>query len=260
MTSSAPLAGRHAVVTGAGRGIGAAIADELARLGATVTLMGRDAPRLSLRANAVAQSHRVPTLAQVCDVADAASVADAFGAATERFGAAHILVNNAGQAAAAPFTATTLELWNRMIAVNLTGAFLCMRQVLPAMLAAKDGRIVNIASLSAIKAYQTVAAYTASKAGLIGLTRAVAAETAKSGVTVNAVCPGYTDTDMAASGVDNLVAAGKTVEDARRAIARSNPRGTLIEPSEVAATVGWLCLPESAAINGQAIVLAGGNP
>lgn len=233
---------------------------ELARLGARVTLMGRDATGIAAQANAVAGAHAVETLAQACDVADASAVARAFAAAASRFGAPHILVNNAGQAAAARFTDTTREVWDRMLAVNLTGPFLCMQQVLPAMLAAQSGRIVNVASLSAIKAYQTVAAYSASKAGLVGLTRAVAAETAKHGVTVNAVLPGYTETDMAEAGIQNLVAAGKSREEAERAIAKTNPRGTLIQPGEVAATIGWLCLSESAAINGQAIVVAGGNP
>lgn len=233
---------------------------ELARLGARITLLGRDTELLAKQAGAVAAAHGVETLAEPCDVADEAAVARAFGAATKRFGAPHMLVNNAGQAAVARFTDTTREVWDRMLAVNLTGAFLCMQQVLPAMLAAHDGRIVNVASLSAIKAYQTVSAYSASKAGLVGLTRAVAAETAKLGVTVNAVLPGYTATDMADAGVTNLVAAGKTLEEAQRAIAKTNPRGTLIQPAEVAATIGWLCLPESGAINGQAIVVAGGNP
>jgi NAD(P)-dependent dehydrogenase (short-subunit alcohol dehydrogenase family) len=246
-----PLAGRHAVVTGGGRGIGAAVADELARLGATLTLMGRDAARLEAHAAAAAVA---------CDVADEESVARAFAEARERHGDVHVLVNNAGQSLAAPLADTSLADWERMLAVNLTGTFLCARAVLPAMTEARAGRIVNVASTAGLRGYPKTAAYTAAKHGVVGLTRALALETAKLGITVNAVCPGYTDTDMARGAVRNLVEAlGKTEEEALRMITRVNPRGSLIRAEEVASAVGWLCLDATSGVTGQALAVAGGE-
>jgi 3-hydroxybutyrate dehydrogenase len=254
------LQGRHAVVTGGGRGIGAAIAAELARLGARLTLMGRDGVALARGAKALSRDFATDVTAVPCDVTDAAAVADAFAVARERLGDAQILVNNAGQAEAAPFGGLALELWQRMLAVNLTGAYLCIRQVLPAMLAASDGRVVNVASTAGLRGYSRMVAYCAAKHGLVGLTRALAIEIAKRGVTVNAVCPGYTDTDMAKKAVENLVAArGVTPEDALQMLTRANPRGTLTRPAEVANAVGWLCSPDAGAVTGQAIVVAGGE-
>ncbi len=259
MTDPRYLSGHHAIVTGGGRGIGAAIALELGRLGANLTLMGRTQAPLHAHAEVIAKAHGVEVAVVGCDVADEGQVFAAFHVARETFGPARVLVNNAGQAAGAPFTATSRELWDRMLAVNLTGVFHCMQQVLPAMLEAKAGRIVNVASVSGLKAYQNVSAYTASKHGLIGLTRVVALETAKHGVTVNAVCPAYTDTDLAAYAVRNLVQAGRSEEEARKMILRTIPRGTLITPEEVASTVGWLCSPGAAGVSGEAIMIAGGE-
>jgi NAD(P)-dependent dehydrogenase (short-subunit alcohol dehydrogenase family) len=256
---TAYLKGHHAVVTGAGRGIGAAVAMELARLGANVTLMGRDQGRLDAQAEAVARSHGVETAAVRCDVAEHASIAEAFEVARETFGAPTVLVNNAGQADAAPFVEISRARWDRMLAVNMTGPFLCTQAVLPAMIGAKAGRIVNIASFMGVRASARVAAYAASKHGLIGLTKSVALEVAKLGITVNAVCPGYTDTAMAQQAVENLVQAGRSEEQARAMIVRTLPRGTLITPEEVAATVGWLCTPAASGITGQAIIVAGGH-
>ena len=259
-TGSAYLTGRHAVVTGGGRGIGAAIAAELARLGARVTLMGRTVRQLEERAAALGAEFGAEAAAVVCDVAKAESVAQAFDSARQRFGDPYVLVNNAGQAAGAPFLETSCELWDRMLAINLTGQFLCARQVLPAMVAARAGRIVNIASTAGLKAYTNTAAYCVSKHGVVGLTRALALETAKLGITVNAVCPGYTETDMTQLAVDNLVAArGKTPEEARQMVVRVIPRGTIIQPAEVANAVAWLCSPGASAVTGQAIVAAGGE-
>ena len=253
------LKGHHAVVTGAGRGIGAAIAMELGRLGANVSLLGRDIGRLDGQAETVAKTHGVETAAIRCDVVDHGSVTEAFRVARETFGPPYVLVNNAGQAEGARLVDTSRSLWDRMLAVNLTGPFLCMQQVLPAMLDARAGRIVNVASMSGLKAYQNISAYVASKHGLIGLTRAAAVETAKHGITVNAVCPGYTDTDMARNAIETLVRSGKTEAEARAMILRTIPRRTLIQPEEVAAVVGFLCTAAAAAVTGQAIPISGGE-
>jgi 3-hydroxybutyrate dehydrogenase len=253
------LAGRHAIVTGGARGIGAAIADTLASLGARVSLMGRDPNALAEQAAAIRTRLGAEAASFRCDVSDEGEVDAAFAAARDCFGDAYVLVNNAGQAESAPFAETSRALWDRMLAVNLTGAFLCTRQVLPGMLAGHAGRVITVASTAALKGYPRMAAYSAAKAGVLGLTRALAAETAKHGVTVNAVCPGYTDTSMAQAAIDNLVAAGRTPEEARRTLERLNPRGSLVRPEEVAHAVAWLCSPEASAITGQAIAVAAGE-
>lgn len=253
------LKGKHAVITGGGRGIGAAIARELAGQGANLTLMGRDAAILQTHADELAARFAIKTACVRCDVSDEPSVIGAFADSSKQLGAADILVNNAGQAEAARFTQTKRELWDRMIAVNLTGTFLCSQQVLPSMLAVNSGRIINIASTAGMKGYSTISAYCASKHGVIGLTRALAVELAKTGITVNAVCPGYTDTEMSAAGVKKLMSAGKTEEEARHLITRTIPRGTLIEPQEVANAVAWLCSPGASAITGQSIAVAAGE-
>jgi NAD(P)-dependent dehydrogenase (short-subunit alcohol dehydrogenase family) len=253
------LAGRHAIVTGAGRGIGAAVAMEMARQGAHVTLLGRDRGRLDGQAEAVARAHGVETAAVRCDVTDHGAVTEAFRIARETFGVPYVLVNNAGEAAGAKLVDTPRSLWDRMLAVNLTGTFLCMQQALPPMMEAQAGRIVNVASMSGLKAYQNIAAYVASKHGVVGLTRAAALETAKLGITVNAVCPGYTDTDMARNAIEALVQGGKSEAEARQMILRTIPRRTLIRPEEVAAVVGFLCSPDASAVTGLAIPIAGGE-
>jgi NAD(P)-dependent dehydrogenase (short-subunit alcohol dehydrogenase family) len=171
-----------------------------------------------------------------------------------------VLVNNAGAAESAPFSRTDVDLLERMLAVNVKGAFLCTQAVLPAMLAAKYGRIVNIASTAGLTGYAYVSAYVAAKHALVGFTRALALETAKSGVTVNAVCPGFTDTDLVARSVQTIAAkTGRSPDEARAELAKTNPMGRLVTPQEVAAAVGFLCLPDAAAVTGQAIVVAGGE-
>ena len=254
------LLGKHAVVTGGGRGIGAAIAAELARLGAAVTLMGRTRSELERHAAAIGARFEVRTAAVACDVTDEEEVTRAFAAASDALGEPQVLVNNAGQAEAAPFAETSRELWDRMLAVNLTAQYLCIRRVLPAMTRARAGRIVNIASTAGLKGYSRVAAYCASKHGVIGLTRALAAETASLGVTVNAVCPGYTETEMTTRAVEGL-ARGRGISrvKARSMIERTNPQGRLVEPREVADAVAWLCSAGASAITGQAIAVAGGE-
>lgn len=268
MTGAAPepkvenatrLDGRHAVVTGGGKGIGAAIALELAMRGAKLSILGRDKAALDRQAKDIARESGAEVIAARCDITEEMSLIEALATTRSAFGTVRILVNNAGQAESAPLVETSLEMWNRLIAVNLTGTFLCTRSVLPEMIEADDGRIVNIASTSALKGYSRLSAYTAAKHGVLGFTRSLAAEVAKTGITVNAVCPGYTHTDMADAAVRNLVAAGREADEAKALIAKTNPRGTLIEPEEVATVVAWLCSPAARSVTGQAIVVAGGD-
>ncbi|MBO1435875.1 SDR family NAD(P)-dependent oxidoreductase [Meiothermus sp. CFH 77666] len=251
-----PLAGKHAVVTGGGRGIGAAIAAELAQAGARLTLMGRNRSSLEARAQQMNADVHIET----CDVTSPDKVQRAFGAAQEAFGPITILVNNAGQAESQPFAKTDLGLWQRMLAVNLTGTFLCTQAALPGMLEAGWGRIVNIASTAGLRGYPYVSAYCAAKHGLVGLTRSLALELARKNITVNAVCPGFTETELLEASLANIVQkTGRTPDEARSELARSNPQGRLVKPSEVAQVVLWLCLPGSAALTGQAIAVAGGE-
>ena len=258
-TEAGALDGMHAAVTGAGSGIGAASAMVLARAGAKVTLLGRRRERLDAQAGAIA-GHQGIAATEVLDITDAAAAPATFEAVAKRFGAVDILVNNAGDAESAPFGKTSLDLFERMLRVNLTGAFLCIQAVLPAMLRARRGRIVNIASTAGVKGYSYVSAYCAAKHGLVGLTRSLALETAKTGVTVNAVCPGYTETALVDQAVSKIaVKTGRSLADTRAELAATNPMARLVTPDEVAATVLYLCLPSSSAITGQAIVVAGGE-
>lgn len=252
------LEGRHAIVTGGSRGIGFAVARALAERGASLTLMGRNREHLESAAAQLA-SHRVAIITAECDVADGDAVAKAFALSRERFPSPFILVNNAGQGDVGPFEKMERATWDRMLAVNVTGTWLCTREVYPAMVAAQAGRIVNVASVAGLRGFPTGTAYAAAKHAVVGLTRSLALEAAKLGVTVNAVCPGYTDTDMAAGAASSVSRTrGIPLDKARQVIARTLPLGRLIEPDEVAATVAWLCSDGAAAVNGQAIVIAGG--
>lgn len=258
MSAERPLAGGHAVVTGGGRGIGFAIARALAGRGASVSLVGRDRARLFEAVQAMPAGSKCDV--HVCDVADASAVAAAFAAIAAAGHRTTILVNNAGVAKSARLAATSEALWREMIDVNLGGTFHCIRACLPALLEARAGRIVNVASTAGVAGYPYVAAYCAAKHGVVGLTRALALELASTAVTVNAVCPGYTDTDLVRDAVANIVArTGRSEADARASLASRNPQKRLVAPAEVAEAVAWLCLPESASVTGQAIVVDGGE-
>jgi NAD(P)-dependent dehydrogenase (short-subunit alcohol dehydrogenase family) len=198
--------------------------------------------------------------AVVMDVADATSVAKAFTQAKAQFGPVHILVNNAGQAHSAPFHKTDAALWQQMLSVNLTGTFLCTQAAVPDMLVAKWGRIVNVASTAGLVGYAYVSAYVAAKHGVVGLTRSLALEYAKKGITVNAVCPGYTETDILRESIANVVAkTGRTEEEARAEFSSGNPQGRIVQPEEVADAVLWLCGQAAASVTGQSIAVSGGE-
>jgi NAD(P)-dependent dehydrogenase (short-subunit alcohol dehydrogenase family) len=254
---SGTLAGLHAVVTGAGRGIGSAVARTLAQSGAAVTLLGRS--RSDLEAVA-AEITNVRTGCQVADVSDADAVRVAVAAARAKLGPVTVLVNNAGQAQSASLGKTSDALWHSTLAVNLTGTFFCMRECVPDMVKAGFGRIVNIASTAGLVGYPYVSAYCASKHGVIGLTRAIALETARHPITVNAVCPGYTDTDVVRNAIANICAkTGRSEAEALAELVSHNPQARLVTPQEVADTVLWLCLPGSHSVTGQSIAVAGGE-
>jgi 3-hydroxybutyrate dehydrogenase len=253
-----PLSGRHALVTGGARGIGEATARTLLEHGAHVTILGRDADAL---AHTVSTLGTPGTIGSVrADVSDPDAVTHAFADARAQSGPIDILINNAGAAESAPFRRTDAALWRRMMAVNLDGTFHCIREVLPAMTESRWGRIVNVVSTAGLTGYRYVSAYCASKHGVVGLTRALALETATLGITVNAVCPGYTDTEMTTRTVANIVArTGAAPADVLATLTAQNPQNRLLTPAEVAHTVVWLCVPGSEAITGQAIAIAGGE-
>lgn len=258
--TSGLLAGRHAVVTGGGRGIGAAVALELARLGADVTLMGRAVEPLNRVSADIRAECGVQTHVETVDVTDERNVERSFRAAAETLGPPLLLINNAGIAGSAPFKRMDLAHWRQMLDVNATGTFLCTRQVVDGMLSNGWGRIVNVASVAALRGYAYIAAYAASKHAVLGLTRSLALELATTGVTVNAVCPGYTETEMLERTIDNILSkTRRTEEEARAELTRWNPQGRFIQADEVASAVAWLCLPSSASITGQAIAVAGGE-
>ena len=255
------LKGKLALVTGGGRGIGRAVAFAFAREGASVAVVARTGAEVERVAAELAGECGVPAMHATCDVSDAQSVARAFAGVMETFGrGADILVNNAGIAESAPVTRTDDAHWRRHLAVNLDGTFYCTRAALPAMIERGWGRIINIASIAGKTGAPYIAAYSASKHGVLGLTRSVALEVASKGVTVNAICPGYVDTDMTTHAVEQIEAkTGRTAPDALDAIKRMSPQNRLVTPEEVAALALLLASEDGRGITGQAINVDGGS-
>jgi 3-hydroxybutyrate dehydrogenase len=245
------LASRRVLITGGGTGVGADLARGFAAAGAAVIVVGRRPEPLATLA---ATDERITAV--VGDVTDESDVVRVFAHA----GPVDIVIANAGAAASAPLVRTSLELWHQMLAVNLTGAFLTLREGLRQMDGREWGRLITVASTAGLKGYAYVSAYTAAKHGAVGLTRAVALEVARTGITANALCPGYVDTEMTERTIANIVeTTGRSHDDALKALTRGNPQGRLIEPAEITAAALWLCSAESGSINGQAIAIAGGE-
>ena len=253
------LEGKGAVVTGGGRGIGAETARALAREGASVVVSARSLDEIESVAAEIRDSGG-RSWAVACDVTQPDQVAELASSAADLLGAVQILVNSAGIASSAPLKSIELDEWNRLIQVNATGPFLCTQAFMPGMLATGWGRVVTIASIAGKVGHPYVAAYTASKHAVIGFTRAVAAEVAGKGVTVNAICPGYVDTPMTDQSVARIVdRTGMSAEDAREHLRLLSPQGRLIQPEEVAHQAIQLCNPAARGITGQAIVVDGGS-
>ncbi|RWE43666.1 MAG: SDR family oxidoreductase [Mesorhizobium sp.] len=255
MIAAATIAGKHALVTGGGSGVGRAIALALAEAGVTVTISGRREAELARVASENARIHGI-----AADVTDEAAMASLYEQAEAARGPFDVVVANAGMAGSTPAHKTTLADWQRTLDVNLTGAFLTVKPALAGMTARKSGRIVFIASTAGLKGYAYVAPYVAAKHGVVGLMRALAAETAKSGVTVNAVCPGFVETDMLEESIQRIIEkTGRSAGEARASLASTNPQGRFIQPQEIAEGVLWLCGDAAQSVTGQAISISGGE-
>ncbi len=255
------LENRVALITGGGRGIGRAIALTFASEGAQVAVAARSFEQVEKVAREIADKFSTRALPVVCDVSDVASVERLFKSFNESFGRGpDILVNNAGIAESAPVTKTNDELWQRHLAVNLSGTFYCTRAALPQMLERGWGRIINIASIAGKTGAPYIAAYSASKHGVLGLTRSAALEVAAKGITVNAICPGYVATDMTTRGIENITKkTGLSADQAMESIKKMSPQNRIVEPEEVATLALLLATEEGRGINGQAINVDGGS-
>lgn len=254
------FAGQHVLVTGASRGIGWAIAQAFAARGARLSLVGRDAGLLEQRRASLNVLGGPGHTAFAADLTDPDAATGMVRHAIAAHGPIDILVNNAGYGASQPFAKMTAEHWNQMLAVNLSSVFHVTRAAIGDMLPRRRGRIINVASTAGLTGYAYVAAYVAAKHGVVGLTRALAREYATAGITVNAVCPGYVDTDMTAGTIETIVKkTGRSADEARAELAKGNPQGRLIQPEEVADAVLWLAGANAASVTGQAIAIAGGE-
>ena len=247
---------RHALITGAGTGIGEAISRQLHREGHAVTLVGRRSEPLETLSQALGKQ----SFAVTGDVTDRGEIESAFEAATAQFGDVEILVNCAGMAPTAPFHRVDFADWQRTMDVNVNGVFHCTQLALESMLENNWGRVVNIASVASLRGFPYVSGYCASKHAVLGMTRALALEVATQGITVNAVCPGYADTDIVRNAIAGIVSkTGRTEADAMQHFTESNPQGRLVEVTEVASAVSWLCSDGAASVTGQAIAIDGGG-